>query len=247
MIANSTEPLQLMPVVREFVADTLTPISAYLALATPGRSCLLESVEGTDRIARFSFLGLDYLETVSIQGDPLMLERIRAVIGRYHVERSGLPFPGGVVCAFAYDAARVLERIGPKPPADVAFADALVVVTNDAWYGEGAAAYQHAAHSVLIAVENRRPVLRCGNAGWSGWIDEFGSVRKVLTDDSGSVYFRGASTVDVTRDLRWVGRDSFYVEHGDWFVLVCACVAFLATALLGTLGAPPASTGELKK
>jgi apolipoprotein N-acyltransferase len=53
--------------------------------------------------------------------------------------------------------------------------------------------------------------------------------------------------VDVTRDLRWVGRDSFYVEHGDWFVLVCACVAFLATALLGTLGAPPASTGELKK
>jgi apolipoprotein N-acyltransferase len=126
-------------------------------------------------------------------------------------------------------------------------ADALVVVTNDAWYGEGAAAYQHAAHSVLIAVENRRPVLRCGNAGWSGWIDEFGSVRKVLTDDSGSVYFRGASTVDVTRDLRWVGRDSFYVEHGDWFVLVCACVAFLATALLGTLGAPPASTGELKK
>jgi anthranilate synthase component 1 len=144
MIANSTEPLQLMPVVREFVADTLTPISAYLALATPGRSCLLESVEGTDRIARFSFLGLDYLETVSIQGDPLMLERIRAVIGRYHVERSGLPFPGGVVCAFAYDAARVLERIGPKPPADVAFADALVVVPGT-WV-----VFDHFTHKVVL-------------------------------------------------------------------------------------------------
>jgi anthranilate synthase component 1 len=144
MIANSTEPLQLMPVVREFVADTLTPISAYLALATPGRSCLLESVEGTDRIARFSFLGLDYLETVSIQDDPLMLERIRAVIGRYHVERSGLPFPGGVVCAFAYDAARVLERIGPKPPADVAFADALVVVPGT-WV-----VFDHFTHKVVL-------------------------------------------------------------------------------------------------
>jgi anthranilate synthase component 1 len=144
MIANSTEPLQIMPVVREFVADTLTPISAYLALATPGRSCLLESVEGTDRIARFSFLGLDYLETVSIQDDPLMLERIRAVIGRYHVERSGLPFPGGVVCAFAYDAARVLERIGPKPPADVAFADALVVVPGT-WV-----VFDHFTHKVVL-------------------------------------------------------------------------------------------------
>ena len=144
MVANSTEPLQLMPVVREFVADTLTPISAYLALATPGRSCLLESVEGTDRIARFSFLGLDYLETVSIEDDPQMLERIRAVIGRYGVERSGLPFPGGAVCAFTYDAARVLERIGPKPPADFALADALVVVPGT-WV-----VFDHFTHKVVL-------------------------------------------------------------------------------------------------
>ena len=55
--------IELVAVVRELVADTLTPISAYLALATPGRSCLLESVEGTDRIARYSFIGLDYLRS----------------------------------------------------------------------------------------------------------------------------------------------------------------------------------------
>ena len=65
---NSEPPLAtgrhvLVPVKREFVADAITPISAYLALAAPGRSCLLESVEGTDRISRFSFIGLDYLET----------------------------------------------------------------------------------------------------------------------------------------------------------------------------------------
>ena len=120
-------------------------------------------------------------------------------------------------------------------------ADALVVVTNDAWYGEGAAAYQHAAHSVLRAVETRRPVLRCGNAGWSGWIDEFGSIRRVMQDENGSVYYRGVSLANVTRDQRWVGRNSFYVEHGDWFVAVCAFMAAFGAALLGAAGAPPAA------
>jgi apolipoprotein N-acyltransferase len=119
-----------------------------------------------------------------------------------------------------------------------------VVLTNDAWYGEGAAAYQHAAHSVLLAAETRRPVLRCGNAGWSGWIDEFGNVRKVMADDQGSVYFRGTSTASVTRDQRWVGRESFYVEHGDWFVLVCACMACVGAALLGV---PSAGSPEKKE
>jgi apolipoprotein N-acyltransferase len=126
-------------------------------------------------------------------------------------------------------------------------ADALVVLTNDAWYGEGAAAYQHAAHSVLRAVETRRPVLRCGNAGWSGWIDEFGSIRRVMQDGGGSIYYRGVALANVTRDQRWIGRNSFYVEHGDWFVAVSACLAALGASLLGAAGLPPgAPRGEAK-
>ena len=123
-------------------------------------------------------------------------------------------------------------------------ADALVVLTNDAWYGEGAAAYQHAAHSVLRAVETRRPVLRCGNGGWSGWIDEFGNIRRVMTNEDGSIYYRGTALAKVTRDQRWIGRNSFYVEHGDWFVLACACVASLAISLLGLSGVAPQAPAE---
>ena len=108
----------------------------------------------------------------------------------------------------------------------------LMVLTNNGWFGEGGAAYQHAAHAVLRAVETRRPVLRCGNAGWSGWIDEFGAVRATLTNSEGTIYFRGACVIDVTRDARWVDRKSFYVEYGDWFVLVCAGLAVFAVALL---------------
>jgi len=108
----------------------------------------------------------------------------------------------------------------------------LFVATNNAWYGEGAAAYQHAAHSVLRAVENRRPVLRTGNGGWSGWIDEYGLIRNVLVNDENSIYFRGGSVFEIDRDRRWVGRLSFYTRHGDWFVLLSAGLVVVGGLLL---------------
>jgi apolipoprotein N-acyltransferase len=114
----------------------------------------------------------------------------------------------------------------------LAGSDVLVVLTNNAWFGEGGAAYQHAANSVLRAVETRRPVLRDGNGGWSGWIDEFGSIRATLVNGDGTIYFRGTKTLNVTRDARWVGRYSFYTAHGDWFVAVCAALAVFGFALL---------------
>ncbi|CAM3123274.1 apolipoprotein N-acyltransferase [Rariglobus hedericola] len=132
-------------------------------------------------------------------------------------------------------------------------ADLLVVNTNNGWFGEGGAAYQHASNAVLRAVETRRPLLRCGNGGWSGWVDEFGSIRAVLTRDrvtgeistentktteTGTVYFRGTQTVSVTADARWIGKQSFYVRHGDWFILACALLAAGGFALIRTV--PPA-------
>jgi apolipoprotein N-acyltransferase len=129
----------------------------------------------------------------------------------------------------------------------LAGAEVLVVMTNNGWFGEGGAAYQHAAHSVLRAVETRRPVIRVGNGGWSGWIDEFGNIRTTLTNEAGSVYFRGAHNVAVTRDARWAGRNSYYTEHGDWFVVLCAGFALLGLAVIraGKPAAPkPAPTEE---
>lgn len=154
--------------------------------------------------------------------------------------RSGTFLGGPLIC---------YEDVFPQLAREsvVGGADALLVLTNNGWFGEGGAARQHAAHSVLRAIETRRPVLRCGNGGWSGWIDEFGLVRAVLQrvtrtdaeggtrqvvsskpDDEGSIFFRGSTVVDVTRDFRWIGRSSFYVEHGDWLV-----GASLALFLLG--------------
>ena len=127
-------------------------------------------------------------------------------------------------------------------------AEVLVVNTNNGWFGEGAAAYQHAAHTVLRAVETRRPVLRAGNAGWSGWIDECGTIRAVLTKDAttgvvrtlpaargenpGTVYFRGSGTLQVSRDARFFGVQTFYVRWGDWFVVASVGLSLATWAAL---------------
>jgi apolipoprotein N-acyltransferase len=118
-------------------------------------------------------------------------------------------------------------------------ADFFVVLTNDAWYGTEGGATQHAAHSVLRAVENRRPLLRCGNDGWSGWIDEFGFARaleqsggpngKIALDPSSgedlTTYFRGVGVFKMYRDRDFDGTESFYVRHGDWFVALSGLLA----------------------
>ncbi len=121
-------------------------------------------------------------------------------------------------------------------------ADFFIVVTNDAWYGEEGGAYQHAAHSVLRAVETRRPVIRCGNGGWSGWIDEQGRIRDVLLDQNRTIYHKGAGVFDITRDSRWVGKPSHYVTHGDWFIQ--ACILFAAVGLVPLRFVRPVHYGE---
>ncbi len=202
-------PQQLVPIVREFVADALTPISAYLALATPGRSCLLESVEGTDRIARFSFIGLDYLESHAFNDDPQMLENIRALVARYDLDAVGLPFAGGAVCVFTYDAARVLEKIGPKLPADVEFADALVVVPGT-WV-----VFDHFTHKVtLIGFARDESERATIDARLDAYIAQLLGVRTTIP---GNVRARGAVSTSLSKEhyLDRVSRAQHAIHEGD--------------------------------
>ncbi len=103
-------------------------------------------------------------------------------------------------------------------------ADWHFVATNNAWFGEEGGAYQHAAHSVLRAVETRRPVVRCGNAGWSGWIDEYGQIRHVVADAEGSIYFQGVDVADFSLSTYWRGKESLYVKGGFRFPWICVLV-----------------------
>jgi len=139
---------------------------------------------------------------------------------------------GSLVCY--EDVFPALARESAQAGAQVFF-----VATNNAWYGEEGGAEQHAAHSVLRAVENRRPVMRCGNGGWSGWIDAYGSVHQVLYDENGSIYFRGGGSYTVRHFKEWMRQQSFYTRHGDWFIVVCGVLLLITGLAASRLRALP--------
>jgi len=96
---------------RTIPADTLTPIAAYAELATPGASCLLESVESAGgRISRYSFIGIDYEAAQSFAGGADLFDRVRAFYEQHRLSGPGAP-AGGALFAFSYDAARPFARL----------------------------------------------------------------------------------------------------------------------------------------
>jgi len=125
------------------------------------------------------------------------------------------------------------EDIFPSLSVDIARkgVDLFFVSTNNAWFGEEGCAEQHAAHSVMRAVETQRPFIRCGNAGWSGWIDSNGFQREVIRDEEGSIYCARATVLNLNFDKNAKKNNSFYVKNGDLFAYFCL---FLTTALIFT-------------
>ncbi len=73
----------------------------------------------------------------------------------------------------------------------------LIVITNDAWYGKSGAAYQHAACSVFRAIENRIPIVRCANTGYSCFIDSRGRIYDSVKEKSQYLFITGYKTLPV--------------------------------------------------
>jgi apolipoprotein N-acyltransferase len=94
-------------------------------------------------------------------------------------------------------------------------ADVLVNISNDGWYGDTSAAWQHLNMVRMRAIENHRWVLRATNTGVTAAIDPYGRV-----------------TMSAPRHIRTslrVGFDyetdvTFYARHGDLFAYFCAVV-----------------------
>ena len=97
-------------------------------------------------------------------------------------------------------------------------ARALVIITNDAWFGRTQAARHHAMMAYLRAVENRRYVVRAAATGISAIIDPSGRVLSELP-----IYNRGI----LTGSIAPLSNLTPYARFGDWFVFGCMALLVL--------------------
>ena len=124
----------LVPVYREINADLETPVSAYLKIARDNYSFLLESVEGGERLARYSFIGTDpslILKTGDENPiDPLLL--VEKEFNRFHpVPIAGLPrFHGGMVGYLSYEIARYFEKLPSPDYSPLAFPESILMLAD---------------------------------------------------------------------------------------------------------------------
>ncbi len=142
-----SEESNLIPVYREILADTDTPVTAFLKLGG-SPSFLLESVEGGEKWARYSFIGArpskiikgsgQRVEIISDRAAPRTLEVdnpmdiIKKEISMYTpVEVSGLPrFYGGLVGYIGYDMVRFFENIPEAKKDGIGLPDFFFMLTD---------------------------------------------------------------------------------------------------------------------
>lgn len=108
--------------------------------------------------------------------------------------------------------------------------DLLVNLTNNGWFGDSAAQWQHGATAIFRAVENGLPLLRSANNGLTCWVDAHGRIRERFTDARGTIYGPGIFTATIPLPATAERDFTFYRRHGDWFLWLCVGGAALGAA-----------------
>jgi len=153
----------IIPVYREISADLDTPVSAFLKIKKGPYAFLLESVEGQEKIARYSFLGSNPSLIIKSKGKNIQiiypgnrvshfvsprapLDEIKKIMKDFRAQAiKGLPrFYGGLVGYIGYDMARFFEEIPDKNPDDLKLCDAIFILTDTILI------FDHVNHTIKI-------------------------------------------------------------------------------------------------
>ena len=153
----------LVPLYRTLTADLETPVSAFLRLAAAEPECfLLESVEGGERLGRYTYIGIrpsrrivshgteveitEHGRTRTVSGDVFALLR-EALSGHTPARVPGLPpFTAGAVGFFSYDVVRQIERLPASNPDDLGMPDACLMFFDEVL------AFDHVRKEILLIV-----------------------------------------------------------------------------------------------
>ena len=151
----------LIPVAKTLSADLLTPVGAFLSLAAKQKyAFLLESVEGGEKIGRYTFLGAQPRMVVTARGSSLeirrgslverrqgsIIELLRTCLRQYRPATLPdlPPFASGCVGYFAYDMVRQFERLPEHAKDDVGLPDCVFT------FYDRLLAFDHLRHQLHI-------------------------------------------------------------------------------------------------
>jgi anthranilate synthase component 1 len=232
----------LVPVVKSVHADLLTPVSAFLSFAADEpNAILLESVEGGEKIGRYTFLGARPYMVLRSGPKGIEIERGKKTVRRtgsvFEVLRellrehkpahiAGLPpFIAGAVGFFAYDTVRLLEPIPTLAKSDLKVPDAAFM------FFDRLLAFDHVRHQIHImaAADVRRGSLR---TAYDRAAKDIAAIEKKLAAGLPAHYRNGKKSKATSAKLKprtMLTRDEFisnvvkakeYIAAGDIFQVV---------------------------
>jgi anthranilate synthase component I len=233
----------LVPVYDVFSADLLTPVSAYLRIAQGApHSFLLESVEGGEKIARYTFAGANPEEVFRYAGGACVLESrnrmiweerdpisfLRAHMSKFQPVRvPGLPpLVAGAIGYFSYDMVRLIERLPKRLRDEIGLYDAMLM------FYRGLIAFDHVQHKLWVVrnVYTEGPgTLR---SKYNAAVKEIRRTRELLEvpvegekprkapSSSSRRKFKVASNVKRAEYLQAVRKAQQYIRAGDIFQVV---------------------------
>src|SRR5260370_34590444 len=232
----------LIPVYDTFSADLLTPVSAYLRVAQGARySFLLESVEGGEKIARYTFAGANPEEIFRYANGACVLESRERIIWeerdpiaflREHMARfrpvrlPGLPpLVAGAIGYFSYDMVRLIERLPNRLRDELGLFDAVLMLYH------GILAFDHVQHRLWVVRNVYTDGPKSLRAKYDAAVKEIRRTRQMLeepaADEKARKPARGkprplkvASNVKRGEYLAIVKKAKQYIREGDIFQVV---------------------------
>ncbi len=224
----------VVPVVKTLLADTETPVSAYLKIRNRSTySFLLESVEGGEKTARYSFLGADpflifrsrgWKGTIRdlntgrerrFSGDPI--RELRKIMSHYKTAGfPGLPrFTGGGVGYLSYDAVRLIERIPDSTRDDYGIDDIVFM------FFDTILVFDNLNHTISIISNVHTDAPGSLEVRYSDAVSRIEQLQSLLEKRSaaplkkGSSGFRPVPNIDRETFMQNVKRCKEYIAAGD--------------------------------
>ena len=229
----------LVPVVKSISADLLTPVSAFLSIAeNEPDAFLLESVEGGEKIGRYTFLGVRPFLRLESRAAQITIERGRKVEKRsgdiFQVMKELLrghrpavveglpPFTAGAVGYCAYDIVRQLENIGARAEDDLDVPDCVLM------FFDRVLAFDHLRHQIHI-VASADVSRDAPERAYKRSLAEIARIEKKLAAGFKSAHWRKAvskpklkvrSRTPKKKFLDGVRQAKEYIAAGDIFQVV---------------------------